>query len=29
LLPEDCSEQDLAPYMNLPNPIPVPLEEGF
>ncbi len=29
LLPADCSPADLAPYANLPNPIPVPLVEGF
>lgn len=29
LLPADCSPQDLQPYVDLPNPIPVPLEEGF
>jgi hypothetical protein len=28
-LPDDCSAEDLKPYADLPNPIPVPLEEGF
>ncbi|UCH28450.1 MAG: hypothetical protein JSV06_09225 [Myxococcales bacterium] len=28
-LPDDCSPEDLLPYADLPNPIPVPLEEGF
>lgn len=28
-LPDDCSEQQLDLYRTLPNPIPVPLEEGF
>jgi hypothetical protein len=28
-LPAECSAEDLALYANLPNPIPVPLEEGF
>jgi len=28
-LPGDCSAEDLRPYADLPNPIPVPLEEGF
>lgn len=29
LLPADCSPNDLQQYVDLPNPIPVPLEEGF
>jgi hypothetical protein len=29
LLPAECSPADLAPYANLPNPIPVPLVDGF
>ncbi|MDH3200518.1 MAG: hypothetical protein OEM15_06460 [Myxococcales bacterium] len=29
LLPAECSPADLAPYSNLPNPIPVPLVDGF
>lgn len=29
LLPRDCSPADLQAYADLPNPIPVPLEEGF
>ena len=29
LLPAECSPSDLAPYSNLPNPIPVPLVDGF
>ncbi|MGB5704853.1 MAG: hypothetical protein WBM48_18670 [Polyangiales bacterium] len=29
LLPVDCSPDDLQQYVDLPNPIPVPLEEGF
>lgn len=28
-LPSDCSAQDLQRYVDLPNPVPVPLEEGF
>jgi len=28
-LPEECSAEDLQAYEDLPNPIPVPLEEGF
>lgn len=28
-LPDECSVEDLQPYSDLPNPIPVPLEEGF
>jgi hypothetical protein len=28
-LPVDCTSEDLQPYADLPNPIPVPLEEGF
>ena len=28
-LPAECSAEDLALYADLPNPIPVPLEEGF
>ncbi len=28
-LPRDCSAQDLQRYADMPNPIPVPLEEGF
>ncbi|MGB9338785.1 MAG: hypothetical protein WCB63_06095 [Polyangiales bacterium] len=28
-LPADCSAEDLQPYSDLPNPIPVPLEAGF
>lgn len=28
-LPADCTAEDLQPYLDLPNPIPVPLEEGF
>lgn len=28
-LPAECTPEDLAPYVSLPNPIPVPLEEGF
>lgn len=28
-LPSQCTAEDLAPYANLPNPIPVPLEDGF
>ncbi|KPK66637.1 MAG: hypothetical protein AMS21_01570 [Gemmatimonas sp. SG8_38_2] len=28
-LPNDCSAEDLQRYSDLPNPIPVPLEEGF
>jgi hypothetical protein len=28
-LPAECTAQDLQPYADLPNPIPVPLEEGF
>jgi hypothetical protein len=29
LLPADCTSGDLQRYEDLPNPIPVPLEEGF
>ena len=29
LLPDQCSPEDLQAYADLPNPIPVPLEEGF
>jgi len=29
LLPADCSPEDLQRYVDLPNPIPVPREEGF
>ena len=29
LLPADCTLEDLQQYTDLPNPIPVPLEEGF
>jgi hypothetical protein len=29
LLPADCTPSDLRRYTDLPNPIPVPLEEGF
>ncbi len=29
LLPDDCSTEDLQVYADLPNPIPVPLEQGF
>ncbi|MFZ1863171.1 MAG: hypothetical protein WAU39_03020 [Polyangiales bacterium] len=29
LLPADCAPEDLQRYSDLPNPIPVPLEEGF
>ena len=28
-LPADCTAEDLQPYADLPNPIPVPPEEGF
>jgi len=28
-LPVDCTPEDLQLYSDLPNPIPVPLEEGF
>jgi len=28
-LPTECSAEDLRPYTDLPNPIPVPPEEGF
>lgn len=28
-LPVECTVLDLAPYTNLPNPIPVPLVDGF
>ena len=28
-LPAQCTAEDLQPYADLPNPIPVPLEEGF
>jgi hypothetical protein len=28
-LPASCSPEDLSPYATLPNPIPVPLEQGF
>jgi hypothetical protein len=28
-LPAECTSEDLAPYTDLPNPIPVPLESGF
>ena len=28
-LPADCAPEDLQPYADLPNPIPVPPEEGF
>ncbi len=28
-LPVDCTAEDLQPYLDLPNPIPVPLEQGF
>jgi len=28
-LPADCTAEDLQPYADSPNPIPVPLEEGF
>ena len=28
-LPVDCTPEDLQQYTDLPNPIPVPLEEGF
>lgn len=28
-LPDDCSAEELQQYADLPNPIPVPLEEGF
>jgi hypothetical protein len=28
-LPADCTSADLQAYTDLPNPIPVPLEEGF
>ncbi len=28
-LPADCTAEDLQAYVDLPNPIPVPLEEGF
>jgi len=28
-LPVDCTAEDLQPYSDLPNPIPVPLELGF
>ena len=29
LLPEECTAEDLQPYADLPNPIPVPPELGF
>jgi hypothetical protein len=28
-LPDECTQEDLQAYVVLPNPIPVPLEEGF
>jgi hypothetical protein len=28
-LPDDCTDEDLQAYVDLPNPIPVPREEGF
>jgi hypothetical protein len=28
-LPADCTVEDLQPYADLPNPIPVPPEDGF
>jgi hypothetical protein len=28
-LPAECTAEDLQPYADLPNPIPVPLEDGF
>jgi hypothetical protein len=28
-LPAECTAEDLQPYADLPNPIPVPLQEGF
>jgi hypothetical protein len=28
-LPTDCTAADLQPFTDLPNPVPVPLEEGF
>ena len=28
-LPDECTPQALQPFADLPNPIPVPLEEGF
>jgi len=28
-LPDECTPEDLEPYADLANPIPVPLEEGF
>ena len=28
-LPIDCTAENLQPYLDLPNPIPVPPEEGF
>ena len=28
-LPAECTAEDLQRYVDLPNPIPVPLEEGF
>ncbi|MGB8331439.1 MAG: hypothetical protein WCE62_15040 [Polyangiales bacterium] len=29
LLPTDCTAEDLQRFTDLPNPVPVPLEEGF
>jgi hypothetical protein len=29
LLPAQCTAEDLQAYADLPNPVPVPLEEGF
>lgn len=29
MLPDECAAEDLQPYADLPNPIPVPPEEGF
>ena len=28
-LPAECTAMDLQPYAELPDPVPVPLEEGF
>lgn len=28
-LPDDCTDEDLQAYVDLPNPIPVPPEDGF
>jgi hypothetical protein len=28
-LPAKCTPEDLRRYTDLPNPVPVPLEEGF